>query len=43
MVDNYSVEQEGAELCQAQPVEYKLFGPNGAIFGLVGIVELFNG
>ena len=25
-------EQEGAELCQAQPAKHKLFGSNGAIF-----------
>ena len=24
--------QEGAELCQAQPVKHKVFGSNGAIF-----------
>ena len=34
--------QEVAELCQAQPAEYKLFGPNGAIFWLFRIVELLN-
>ena len=33
-------QQEAAELCQAQPAEYKLFGPNWAIFWLVLIVEL---
>ena len=35
--------QEGAELCQAQLAEYKLFGLNWAIFWLVLIVELWNG
>ena len=25
--------QEGAELYQVQPMEYKLFGPNGAVLG----------
>ena len=38
--------QEGAELCQAQPAEHKLFGSNGAIFWfellIVGYVELLN-
>ena len=29
---NLQKEQEGAELCQAQHTEYKLFGPNGVIF-----------
>ena len=31
-------EQEGAELCQAQPAKHKVFGSNGAIF-LVWIVD----
>ena len=29
------VKEERAELCQAQPAEFELFGPNGAIFWLV--------
>ena len=33
-------EQDGAELSQAQPAEYKLFGPNWAIFRFVLIVDL---
>ena len=31
---DYNVKQEGAELGQAQPANHKVFGSNGAIFGL---------
>ena len=36
-------EQEGAELCQAQPAKHKLFGSNGAFFWFeVLTVEMLN-